>query len=278
MWKSSKYFSFFLSDVHESSINLNSQYAICFVFLLSFSVSSPVWKELLALNQCQMPRPLWMDISCLSAPFSTTYVLLTFLKCSSFWKKKKISTLLVCFFMFYSELQGDRVILGGHHYFRFNHPAEVQSGKRASCWSSGDGHKDFEFAKNELLSAQRAQWVWVWCLAFGNFYLFLSFFLFGKVFFVFLFCLFLSFWFVVFVVLFCLEFCFRLVCCGGVVGLGGFFVLYWYLFSSCWFDVLFGVFSGVLRLLSFFAFVCCLFKVFVCFWCFSLAFLFGLMF
>lgn len=52
---------------------------------------------------------------------------------------------------------GDRVILGGDHYFRFNHPAEVQSGKRASCWSSGDGHKDFEFAKNELLSAQRAQ-------------------------------------------------------------------------------------------------------------------------
>ncbi|XP_062868886.1 kinesin-like protein KIF14 [Trichomycterus rosablanca] len=52
---------------------------------------------------------------------------------------------------------GDRVILGGDHYFRFNHPAEVQSGKRASCWSNGDGQKDFEFAKNELLSAQRAQ-------------------------------------------------------------------------------------------------------------------------
>ncbi|KAM4629240.1 kinesin-like protein KIF14 [Polymixia lowei] len=53
---------------------------------------------------------------------------------------------------------GDRVILGGDHYFRFNHPAEVQSGKRVSCWtSSGDGQKDFEFAKNELLSAQRAQ-------------------------------------------------------------------------------------------------------------------------
>ncbi|KAM3876365.1 kinesin-like protein KIF14 [Diretmus argenteus] len=53
---------------------------------------------------------------------------------------------------------GDRVILGGDHYFRFNHPAEVQSGKRVSCWtSSGDGQKDFEFAKNELLSAQRAK-------------------------------------------------------------------------------------------------------------------------
>uniref|UniRef100_A0A8C9WUI2 Kinesin-like protein n=1 Tax=Sander lucioperca TaxID=283035 RepID=A0A8C9WUI2_SANLU len=53
---------------------------------------------------------------------------------------------------------GDRVILGGDHYFRFNHPAEVQSGKRVSCWTgAGDGHKDFEFAKNELLAAQRAQ-------------------------------------------------------------------------------------------------------------------------
>uniref|UniRef100_A0A3Q3GF49 Kinesin-like protein KIF14 n=1 Tax=Labrus bergylta TaxID=56723 RepID=A0A3Q3GF49_9LABR len=53
---------------------------------------------------------------------------------------------------------GDRVILGGDHYFRFNHPTEVQSGKRVSCWTgAGDGHKDFEFAKNELLAAQRVQ-------------------------------------------------------------------------------------------------------------------------
>uniref|UniRef100_A0A8C5DQZ5 Kinesin-like protein KIF14 n=1 Tax=Gouania willdenowi TaxID=441366 RepID=A0A8C5DQZ5_GOUWI len=53
---------------------------------------------------------------------------------------------------------GDRVILGGDHYFRFNHPAEVQSGKRVSCWSgAGNGHKDFEFAKNELVTAQRAK-------------------------------------------------------------------------------------------------------------------------
>ncbi|XP_066547887.1 kinesin-like protein KIF14 [Amia ocellicauda] len=53
---------------------------------------------------------------------------------------------------------GDRVILGGDHYFRFNHPVEVQSGKRGSCWTgAGDGHKGFEFAKNELLAAQRAQ-------------------------------------------------------------------------------------------------------------------------
>ncbi|XP_048832905.1 kinesin-like protein KIF14 isoform X2 [Brienomyrus brachyistius] len=53
---------------------------------------------------------------------------------------------------------GDRVILGGDHYFRFNHPVEVHSGKRVSCWTeAGDGHKDFEFAKNELLASQRAQ-------------------------------------------------------------------------------------------------------------------------
>ncbi|NXJ79493.1 KIF14 protein, partial [Trogon melanurus] len=54
---------------------------------------------------------------------------------------------------------GDRVILGGDHYFRFNHPAEVQKVIRPSCGTtfSHDGLKDFEFAKNELLIAQRTQ-------------------------------------------------------------------------------------------------------------------------
>ncbi|XP_067997024.1 kinesin-like protein KIF14 [Melanerpes formicivorus] len=54
---------------------------------------------------------------------------------------------------------GDRVILGGDHYFRFNHPAEVQKVKRPSCGTTllHDGPKDFEFAKNELLIAQRTQ-------------------------------------------------------------------------------------------------------------------------
>ncbi|KAM3841882.1 kinesin-like protein KIF14 [Vipera latastei] len=54
---------------------------------------------------------------------------------------------------------GDRIILGGDHYFRFNHPAEVQKIKSLSCGASfpEDGPKDFEFAKNELLAAQRAQ-------------------------------------------------------------------------------------------------------------------------
>ncbi|NXG18366.1 KIF14 protein, partial [Grallaria varia] len=52
---------------------------------------------------------------------------------------------------------GDRVILGGDHYFRFNHPAEVQKVKMPSCGTMclHDGPKDFEFAKNELLVAQR---------------------------------------------------------------------------------------------------------------------------
>ncbi|XP_030062914.1 kinesin-like protein KIF14 isoform X2 [Microcaecilia unicolor] len=57
------------------------------------------------------------------------------------------------------QLQGDRVILGGDHYFRFNHPVEVQKGKGPSNGPvlSCDGLKDFEFAKNELLIAQKSQ-------------------------------------------------------------------------------------------------------------------------
>uniref|UniRef100_A0A8B9C4H2 Kinesin-like protein KIF14 n=1 Tax=Anser brachyrhynchus TaxID=132585 RepID=A0A8B9C4H2_9AVES len=54
---------------------------------------------------------------------------------------------------------GDRVILGGDHYFRFNHPVEVQKVKKPSCGTTllHDGPKDFEFAKNELLIAQKTQ-------------------------------------------------------------------------------------------------------------------------
>ncbi|XP_072276174.1 kinesin-like protein KIF14 [Pyxicephalus adspersus] len=53
---------------------------------------------------------------------------------------------------------GDRVILGGDHYFRFNHPVEVQQKgpSRVSILCS-EGPKDFEYAKNELLKAQRAK-------------------------------------------------------------------------------------------------------------------------
>ncbi|NXF89152.1 KIF14 protein, partial [Eubucco bourcierii] len=54
---------------------------------------------------------------------------------------------------------GDRVVLGGDHYFRFNHPAEVQKVKRPSRGTMllHESPKDFEFAKNELLIAQRTQ-------------------------------------------------------------------------------------------------------------------------
>ncbi|KAJ8384536.1 hypothetical protein AAFF_G00204510 [Aldrovandia affinis] len=54
---------------------------------------------------------------------------------------------------------GDRVILGGDHYFRFNHPVEVHTGKRVSCWTqSGDGHKDFEFAKTSCWQHKEHNW------------------------------------------------------------------------------------------------------------------------
>lgn len=54
---------------------------------------------------------------------------------------------------------GDRVVLGGDHYFRFHHPAEVQRGTRPAGGDvlPSEGPKDFEFAKNELLTAQRSQ-------------------------------------------------------------------------------------------------------------------------
>ncbi|XP_048214211.1 kinesin-like protein KIF14 [Perognathus longimembris pacificus] len=54
---------------------------------------------------------------------------------------------------------GDRVILGGDHYFRFNHPVEVQEGRKPSSRDTlaSEAPKDFEFAKNELLVAQRSQ-------------------------------------------------------------------------------------------------------------------------
>ncbi|XP_044124955.1 kinesin-like protein KIF14 [Bufo gargarizans] len=52
---------------------------------------------------------------------------------------------------------GDRVILGGNHYFRFNHPTEVQSSRRTVCLGSAGQERirDFEFAKNELIDAQK---------------------------------------------------------------------------------------------------------------------------
>ncbi|XP_030616396.1 kinesin-like protein KIF14 [Delphinapterus leucas] len=54
---------------------------------------------------------------------------------------------------------GDRVILGGDHYFRFNHPVEVQKGERPPSRDTlvREGPRDFESAKNDLLLAQRLQ-------------------------------------------------------------------------------------------------------------------------
>ncbi|GFR85480.1 kinesin-like protein KIF14, partial [Elysia marginata] len=47
----------------------------------------------------------------------------------------------------------DRVILGGDHYFRFNHPMEVQKNKA----SESREIKDFDFARQELLGVQEAR-------------------------------------------------------------------------------------------------------------------------
>ncbi|XP_059947456.1 kinesin-like protein KIF14 isoform X1 [Mesoplodon densirostris] len=54
---------------------------------------------------------------------------------------------------------GDRVVLGGDHYFRFNHPVEVQKGERLPSRDTlvSEGPRDFESAKNDLLLAQRLQ-------------------------------------------------------------------------------------------------------------------------
>lgn len=41
------------------------------------------------------------------------------------------------------------MVLGGDYFFRFNYPLEVEG-----VASSKKGHKDFEFARNELVKAQ----------------------------------------------------------------------------------------------------------------------------
>lgn len=54
---------------------------------------------------------------------------------------------------------GDRVILGGDHYFRFNHPVEVQKREQPPSRENpvSKGPEDFESARNDLLMAQRLQ-------------------------------------------------------------------------------------------------------------------------
>ncbi|CAB4013754.1 kinesin KIF14 [Paramuricea clavata] len=53
---------------------------------------------------------------------------------------------------------GDRLVIGGDHYFRFNHPMEVQQ-RRQENSEKGESvvPKDFEFARNELAQVQNAR-------------------------------------------------------------------------------------------------------------------------
>ncbi|XP_074655723.1 kinesin-like protein KIF14, partial [Tubulanus polymorphus] len=51
---------------------------------------------------------------------------------------------------------GDRVILGGDHYFRFNHPIESQN-KHTTSTTSHHQPRDFDYAKRELIKAQNAR-------------------------------------------------------------------------------------------------------------------------
>ncbi|KAL4216665.1 cerebellar granular layer structural organization [Mactra antiquata] len=53
---------------------------------------------------------------------------------------------------------GDRVILGGDHYFRFNHPIEVQRNKKNKSTNQNQEIKDFEFAQAELMRVQEARY------------------------------------------------------------------------------------------------------------------------
>ena len=53
-------------------------------------------------------------------------------------------------------LQGDRVVIGGEHFFRFNHPIELEHSGH-SRHAPGAQKKDFRFAKEEFLTAQTAR-------------------------------------------------------------------------------------------------------------------------
>ncbi|XP_028407643.1 kinesin-like protein KIF14 [Dendronephthya gigantea] len=53
---------------------------------------------------------------------------------------------------------GDRLVIGGDHYFRFNHPIEVQQRKQENSEKGENvAPKDFEFARNELAQVQNAR-------------------------------------------------------------------------------------------------------------------------
>jgi len=55
-------------------------------------------------------------------------------------------------------VQGDRVVLGGNYFFRFNSPQEVGGA------AGGGRNRDYQYARDELFQAQTERWVclWVW--------------------------------------------------------------------------------------------------------------------
>ena len=60
----------------------------------------------------------------------------------------------------HTHTQGDRVVVGGEHYFRLNHPLDVE---RGGAGGGVVGTRGFEFARNELIKTQTARCVWKSC-------------------------------------------------------------------------------------------------------------------
>ena len=54
----------------------------------------------------------------------------------------------------FPPLQGDRVVFGGEHFFRFNHPLEVETGAVRRGVGGERGEHGFEYARNELFRVQ----------------------------------------------------------------------------------------------------------------------------
>jgi hypothetical protein len=55
--------------------------------------------------------------------------------------------------------QGDRVILGGDHYFRFNNPKGLKEREGRPNTATANHVKDFDFARQELIRVQNARYV-----------------------------------------------------------------------------------------------------------------------
>ena len=52
-------------------------------------------------------------------------------------------------------IQGDRLVLGGHYFFRFNFPLAVE----VQGLESRIGCRNFEYARKEFIQAQTERWV-----------------------------------------------------------------------------------------------------------------------